>query len=127
MDDKALNVHFFHLPRPPAPRPQEPGSVKVTGPAGNETPVPAAELLAYMYDRSLDAFAFHSPPTARPVSNPVWDRTAACESGEAQALWLSSGFNRPFSPPVLARTASCSTADTASASGQAREKPRACK
>jgi len=61
-DDKALKVElatFRDLVRPGA---KERFVVKVSGKEG-ELAAGAAEVLAYMYDRSLDFFAPHSPPS----------------------------------------------------------------
>ena len=57
-------------------------------------PVPAAQLLAYMYDRSLDLFAPHMPP---PVASLYPTRTATgalrASLGQAPAaLALSDDF-----------------------------------
>jgi uncharacterized protein YfaS (alpha-2-macroglobulin family) len=67
--------------------------------------VPSAELLAYMYDRSLDAFVHHSP--ANPISlYPYRGQaiSARANLSEARRLRLDSrGFNRGPSAPSLRR------------------------
>ena len=64
-DDKQLEVAFETFRDKLRPGARETWKVKVTekGPRGPEAA--AAELLAYMYDRSLDAFVEHQPP--RPI------------------------------------------------------------
>lgn len=63
-DSKELKVEFSTFRNRIRTGGQESWNVRVTGPAGKETAVPAAELLVYMYDRSLDLLAPHTP--ARP-------------------------------------------------------------
>jgi 5-hydroxyisourate hydrolase-like protein (transthyretin family) len=62
-DNKELQVSFSTFRDKLRPGAKETWTVKVSGPAGAKTPVRAAEVLAYMYDRSLDAFAAHHPPS----------------------------------------------------------------
>ncbi len=59
-DDKELKVSFETFRDRLTPGSRETWKVKVEGPRGEHA---AAELLAYMYDRSLDAFAGHYPPS----------------------------------------------------------------
>jgi alpha-2-macroglobulin len=60
-DNEQLNVDFATFRNQLQPGSSETWTVKVTGPAGRPTPIAAAEVLAYMYDRSLDAFSAHEP------------------------------------------------------------------
>ncbi|HEY8206363.1 MAG TPA: MG2 domain-containing protein, partial [Myxococcaceae bacterium] len=65
-DDKALQVElttFRDLVRPGA---KERFQVKISGPEG-AVAAGAAEVLAYMYDRSLDFFAPHAPPSLEAI------------------------------------------------------------
>ena len=61
-DDRQLKVAFATFRDRLRPGQSEKWTVKVTGPAGRDAAVSAAEVLAYMYDRSLDAFAPHHAP-----------------------------------------------------------------
>ncbi len=61
-DDKRLKVTFSTFRDRLRPGARETWKVKVETPKGSPSQRTAAELLAYMYDRSLDAFAPHSPP-----------------------------------------------------------------
>jgi uncharacterized protein YfaS (alpha-2-macroglobulin family) len=103
-DNKELKVEFATFRDRLRPGQQETWKVKVSGPAGKDVAVPAAELLAYMYDRSLDAFVSHSP--ANPLNlYPYRGRLiqARANLGQANPLWLDSrGFNPTPSSPALA-------------------------
>ncbi|NOZ00801.1 MAG: hypothetical protein GXP54_02800, partial [Deltaproteobacteria bacterium] len=93
-DNKELTVAFSTFRDLLKPGGKEKWTVKVTGPAGRDAAVPAAEVLAYMYDRSLDLFAPHSPPSPLSVfpgrTGVVWPRA---NLGQAQATWVDSrGF-----------------------------------
>ena len=75
----------------------------MTGPAGKEIGVPAAELLAYMYDKSLDALSPHSP--VNPIGlYPHRDRSIWARSNLAPSYHVrlsSSGFKRGPAAPIL--------------------------
>ena len=58
-DDKQLTVSFATFRDTLRPGARETWRVRVEGPKGAKGEGQAAELLAYMYDRSLDAFARH--------------------------------------------------------------------
>ncbi len=62
-DDKELKVSFATFRDRLRPGQSETWTVKVEGPKGASLEKAAAELLAYMYDRSLDAFVPHHPPS----------------------------------------------------------------
>jgi len=102
-DNKQLKMEFSTFRDRLRPGNREKWSVKVTGPAGKDIAVPAAELLAYMYDRSLDAFAPHYP--ANPISlypNRFRSIQATANLGAANLLWLDSrGFSRRSSAPSV--------------------------
>ncbi len=61
-DDKELKVSFSTFRDRLRPGARETWRVKVEAPRGSKSQRLAAELLASMYDRSLDAFAAYSPP-----------------------------------------------------------------
>ena len=60
-DNKQLKVSFATFRDTLRPGARETWRVRVEGPKGSKGEVRAAELLAYMYDRSLDAFVKHVP------------------------------------------------------------------
>jgi hypothetical protein len=95
-DNKELNVEFSTFRDRLQPGHTENWSVKVSGPEDKNVAVPAAELLAYMYDRSLDAFAPHLP--ANPLNlYPRRNRIAAIRSNlmGASPGWMpSNGFKQ---------------------------------
>ncbi len=62
-DNKELDVSFSTFRDRLRPGSKEKWTVKVTGPAGKKTPAKAAEVLAYMYDRSLDLITPHHTPS----------------------------------------------------------------
>lgn len=102
-DDKELRVELTTFRDELRPGERETWRVSVRGPGEKDQAVAAAELLAYMYDRSLDAFVPHVPP--RPIDL-FPDRTAARGIDQSlglapQAWFESGGFPRPPSPPVL--------------------------
>lgn len=93
-DDKELKVAFSTFRDLLRPGQTETWTVKVTGPAGRDAAVAAAEVLAYMYDRSLDVFAPHNPPSLLGLfpsrTGTAWMRS---NLGQAQHIWVdSSGF-----------------------------------
>jgi uncharacterized protein YfaS (alpha-2-macroglobulin family) len=61
-DDKELGLSFATFRDKLTPGGRETWRVTVKTPAGKTAEKGAAELLAYMYDRSLDIFAPHFPP-----------------------------------------------------------------
>lgn len=61
-DDKRLKVEFATFRDKVRPRTRETWRVTVKGADEKTLAAGAAELLAYMYDRSLDLFAPHQPP-----------------------------------------------------------------
>ncbi len=62
-DNKELKVAFSTFRDKLKPGARETWRVHVKGPGGSGVEAGAAELLAYMYDRSLDIFAPHTPPS----------------------------------------------------------------
>ena len=63
-DDRELQVEFATFRDRLRPGRLESWRVTVRGPDGEPVGARAAEVLAYMYDRSLDLFAPHAPPRA---------------------------------------------------------------
>jgi uncharacterized protein YfaS (alpha-2-macroglobulin family) len=62
-DDKELSLEFSSFRDRLRPGAKETWRVTVRGPKGAQVEAGAAELLAYMYDQSLDLFAPHTPPS----------------------------------------------------------------
>jgi len=100
-DNKQLQVEFSTFRDRLRPGNHEKLSVRVTGPAGKDMAVPAAELLAYMYDRSLDSFVPHS--YFNPINlYPFRGQSVSAQPnlGTANTIWLrSGGFNRGGTTP----------------------------
>jgi uncharacterized protein YfaS (alpha-2-macroglobulin family) len=93
-DDRELKVEFATFRDRMRPGSKETWTVKVTGPAGRDAAVAAAELLAYMYDRSLDVFAPHVAPSPLSLfphrASAAWVRTTL---GAGRVLWAdTAGF-----------------------------------
>ncbi|WP_338261105.1 alpha-2-macroglobulin family protein [Corallococcus caeni] len=61
-DDKELSLEFATFRDTLRPGAKETFRVTVKGPKGAKLEAGAAELLAYMYDQSLNAFGPHTPP-----------------------------------------------------------------
>jgi alpha-2-macroglobulin len=104
-DNKELKLEFSTFRDRLRPGQQESWQVKVSSPAGKNLAVPAAELLAYMYDRSLDAFVSHSP--ANPMNLYPY-RARSIQAGanleQAQSIWVDSrGFTRSPNAPVFSK------------------------
>ena len=94
-DNKELKVEFSTFRDLLRPGGKETWSVKITGPASKETPVKAAEVLAYMYDRSLDLFTPHYSPSPmsffQSLSRGLW--AYANVGGAHYAYFDSYGLN----------------------------------
>lgn len=104
-DDKELQLEFSTFRDSLKPGAKETFRVTVKGERG-KVPVAAAEVLTYMFDRSLDLFGPHAPP--RVAALYPW-RTGApypqWTLGAAQQLWLnSSWYSLPsFNMPSVER------------------------
>jgi uncharacterized protein YfaS (alpha-2-macroglobulin family) len=102
-DDRELTVSFATFRDKIRPGAKETWKVTVKGPAGAKPEAAAAELLAYMYDRSLDLFAPHAPPS--PMS--LWPSGegvpgAADSLGSQYGQWVeSNGWHPPPNGPSL--------------------------
>ncbi|NMO17926.1 hypothetical protein HPC49_17680 [Pyxidicoccus fallax] len=93
-DDKELSLEFATFRDTLRPGAKETWRVTVRGPKGAKVEAGAAELLAYMYDQSLDLFAKHTPPS---VAALYPRRTSEVELrasvGATMAQWLvNAGF-----------------------------------
>ncbi|MFB3906168.1 MAG: alpha-2-macroglobulin [Acidobacteriota bacterium] len=64
-DNKELKVEFSTFRDKLRPGGQETWKLTVKNPSGQEVGTKAAEVLAYMYDRSLEVFEPHNPPSLR--------------------------------------------------------------
>ncbi len=102
-DDRELKVSFATFRDRLRPGQTETWRVTVKGATPEHPLRETAELLAYMYDRSLDSFVPHRPQS--PLSllpNRATPLVARATLGPAPQLWLtSSGFPPPPSTPVL--------------------------
>ncbi|MGI5862396.1 MAG: alpha-2-macroglobulin family protein [Myxococcales bacterium] len=107
-DDKELKVEFASFRDRLRPGTGETWRVSVQGPAGKALERGAAELLAYMYDRSLDLFAPHAPPNPLNLyPQRAFAGRLDSSLGNAQILWIGGssfgalpGF-RQFRPDSL--------------------------
>jgi uncharacterized protein YfaS (alpha-2-macroglobulin family) len=92
-DDRELKLEFATFRDRIRPGTRETWRVTVTSPSGKPVEAGAAELLGYMYDRSLDVFAPHSPPSVLGLypsrTGTPWTRATL---GAAQAQWVAGGF-----------------------------------
>ncbi len=90
-DDRKLQVSFSTFRDRIRPGTRETFRVTVRGHDGAPVDAAAAELLAYMYDRSLDIFAPHTPPAVEnlyPARNTVG--RVQVSLGTAWIVWSSS-------------------------------------
>jgi uncharacterized protein YfaS (alpha-2-macroglobulin family) len=102
-DDKELSLEFISFRDRLRPGAKETWRVTVKGPKGAKLESGTAELLAYMYDQSLDLFAPHSPPSVRwlyPTRGTSVDLRASL--GQGVIRWLNGrdfgtvlGWERP--------------------------------
>lgn len=102
-DDRVLSVSFATFRDRLRPKGHETWRVTVKTADGRPAEAGAAEVLAYMYDRSLDVFAPHNPPS--PLSlYPSRIRLVALQASLGQASGQSfenSSFPTLPSPPNL--------------------------
>jgi uncharacterized protein YfaS (alpha-2-macroglobulin family) len=102
-DNKQLDLSFSTFRDKLAPGGRETWRVTVKAPGGKPAVQGAAELLAYMYDRSLDLFAPHTPPRVQSLypfrlGTGVWDSNL----GQApQAFAEDSGWRHVPSFPTF--------------------------
>jgi uncharacterized protein YfaS (alpha-2-macroglobulin family) len=92
-DDRRLDLAFSSFRDKMRPGTKERFSVKVRAHGGEPVDTAAAELLAYMYDRSLDIYGPHNPPSPlslypnRTGVGSLWDNL-----GPAQQAWGHSSL-----------------------------------
>ena len=90
-DDKELQVGFSTFRDKLRPGQKETWRVTVKGPKGEKLDERAAEVLAYMYDRSLDLFGAQSPPSPLNLYPSRGEVTwARANLGIASIQWLRS-------------------------------------
>lgn len=121
-DNKQLQLEFATFRDKLRPGQRESWRIKVKGPDGAVVGRGVAELLAYMYDRSLDLFSPHSPPS--PLSlfpyrgNATWSR-ATLGSGSAQ--WLVNDYYVPGHPSAKLTESSLKFFDNYAIGGPGRD------
>lgn len=101
-DDRELKVELSSFRDRLRPGAKETWRVTVKGPPGAKPEAAAAELLAYMYDRSLDAFAPHAPPSPMslwPNRATRWPSTSSL--GQESGMWLRGEWPRLEAGPVF--------------------------
>ncbi len=88
-DNKNLSVEFSSFRDRLRPGGKETWTVTVKNPSGKPVEKDSAELLAYMYDRSLDIFRAHTPPSVFGLypwrGATSWVRASL---GQANANWI---------------------------------------
>jgi uncharacterized protein YfaS (alpha-2-macroglobulin family) len=101
-DDRELKLDFATFRDRIRPGTRETWRVTVKSPSGKPVEAGAAELLAYMYDRSLDVFAPHSPASVLGLypwrTGTPWTRATL---GAARAQWVKGRFDPTPSAPSL--------------------------
>ncbi|MFI5142595.1 MAG: alpha-2-macroglobulin family protein, partial [Thermoanaerobaculales bacterium] len=88
-DDRKLELSFASFRDRMRPGEKETWRIRVKGASGSGSEAGAAELLAYMYDKSLDIFASHNPPN--PLSlypNRSAIRTDRASLGANSGQWI---------------------------------------
>jgi alpha-2-macroglobulin len=96
-DNKELKIEFATFRDKLTPGAKEKWRIKVSGPAGKDTAVAAAEILAYMYDRSLDAFVGHNPPSPLSLFPYRTGTTSTRLSlGQARQSWVDCRGFKPL-------------------------------
>lgn len=99
--DRKIDVSVEHLRDKITPGGRETVSLKVSKPAG-KTGIPSAEILAWMYDKSLDDLALLTPPDVFSI----WPGTGGAPAmydnlGAARRIYSrGEGFNREFNLTV---------------------------
>lgn len=87
-DDRRLEVSFETFRDRLRPGDRETWRVRVAGADGEVLEEGAAEVLAYMFDRSLEIFAPHSPPELGDLYRQgVWWPSVASSLGSDGAVW----------------------------------------
>lgn len=98
-DNKELQLSFESFRDKLRPGSHESFRIKVKGSDGNLLGRGMAELLAYMYDRSLELFAPHHPPSPLSLfpyrANTVWSRSSLAA---APTQWVANEYSAPGIP-----------------------------
>ncbi len=102
-DDRELRLEFATFRDTLRPGARETFKVTVRNPGGGAVDSEAAEVLAYMYDRSLDIFAAHNPPqVAQLYPTLTGSRPPGVTLGAASNVWQDrSDFGWVPPLPVL--------------------------
>ncbi|MCP3161646.1 alpha-2-macroglobulin family protein [Myxococcus qinghaiensis] len=97
-DNKELSLEFATFRDKIRPGAKETFRVTVKGPKGAKVEAGAAELLAYMYDQSLDLFAPHSPPSVSSLYPPRMSSVSLLSSlSQGASQWLvSNGYGEAY-------------------------------
>jgi len=97
-DDKALKVEFSTFRDTLRPGAKETFKITVKGEKDRPVAAGAAEVLAYMYDQSLDIFAAHAPPSSLSLyANRMGVPWQSTTFSQTSPLWLS--YNQWYSVP----------------------------
>jgi uncharacterized protein YfaS (alpha-2-macroglobulin family) len=100
--DRELKVAFATFRDRLRPGDRETWRVTVAGADPQRAPVAAAEVLAYMYDRSLDLFEPHNPPSALSLyPSRLGVGHIQANLGGAGAQWSEGSLRQPSSAPSL--------------------------
>jgi uncharacterized protein YfaS (alpha-2-macroglobulin family) len=101
-DNKELKVEFSTFRDKLRPGASETWKVTVKGPTGANLEAGAAELLAYMYDRSLDIFAQHNPPSPFSLyGRLIWPAALQSSLGQTQGQLIAGRLFVPLPYPLL--------------------------
>ena len=114
-DDRELKVEFATFRDRLRPGSRETCRVTVAARRG-DVGAGAAELLAYMYDRSLDLFAPHDPPRPARRSTPSRPRSGSLQSSLRGGGDLGGGPAQRLSPTLPASTPTLRCRDRLTAS-----------
>jgi alpha-2-macroglobulin len=101
-EDKELKIQFSSFRDRLRPGAKETWRVTVQGPSGKTVDAGAAELLAYMYDRSLDIFGPHNPPVISSLypGKAFFGRVIG-SLGQTSGQWMAGELYRLPDYPVL--------------------------
>ncbi len=89
-DNKELKVEFATFRDKLRPGAEETWKITVKNPSGKEVGTKAAEVLAYMYDRSLEVFERHSPPNLLgiwPTHSYLAQMSSTLGAAPSQVIW----------------------------------------
>lgn len=101
-DNKEISVDFASFREKLRPGQKETWTLKLTGPKKEKLQKASAQVLAYMYDRSLDQLAPHNSQGILSLyPNRFSSRAMTVELGSAQSIYFPSNYyyGNEFSPP----------------------------